>query len=146
MAPANASAPPISQTPRIADGFGTSCATMTGTKKMPPPMTFEMTTAAASSGPSRRTSPVAVDGLRTLLRQELPRNVETGDLDPLRRAVLREDVHAHVLEELVLQHVGAGLRRVGGVAGFGLERQRRRSVAIERHTLDELVVEVRFAG
>src|SRR3954454_8212895 len=144
MAPANASAPPISHTPRIAAGFGTSCATMTGTKKMPPPMTFEMTTAAASSGPSRRTSPVAVEGLRTLLGQELPRNVEAGDLDPLRGAVLREDVHAHVLEVLVLQHVGAGLRRIGGESGRGLEGERRRLVTVERHALHVLLVPVFF--
>jgi hypothetical protein len=29
---------------------------MIGTKKMPPPMTLEMTIAAASTGPSRRSS------------------------------------------------------------------------------------------
>jgi hypothetical protein len=36
--------------------FGTICATITGTKKMPPPITFEMTMAAASRGPRRRSS------------------------------------------------------------------------------------------
>src|SRR4051812_19832777 len=102
---------------------------MIGTKKIPPPMTLEMTTAAASSGPSRRTSPLAAEASRTLLGQQLPRNVEPGDLHPLRRAVLREDVDPHVLEQTVLQDVGAGLRRFRGEAGLRLEGQRRGLVA-----------------
>ena len=56
IAPANASAPPRNHIHSIADGAGTSCATMIGTKKMPPPMTFDTTIAAASNGPSRRSS------------------------------------------------------------------------------------------
>ena len=38
----------------IAHAEGVSLATSTGTKKMPPPMTFETTIAAASNGPRRR--------------------------------------------------------------------------------------------
>jgi len=34
----------------------TICATMIGTKKIPPPMTFDTTIAAASIGPRRRSS------------------------------------------------------------------------------------------
>src|SRR4029079_3347563 len=104
--------------------------------------TLEMTTAAASSGPSRRTRPVADGGLRTLLRHELPGNVEWRGLDPLRRAVLREDVHAHVLEVAVLEHVGAGLRRIGSVAGRRLERPRRGLGPVERGASDGTLVPI----
>ena len=54
IAPANDSAPPTSQISRKLRASGRSCATMMGTKKIPPPMTFETTMAAASSGPRRR--------------------------------------------------------------------------------------------
>ena len=56
-----------------------------------------------------------------------------------------EDVHAHILEVAVLEHVGPRLRRVRRVARFSLERQRRRDVVLERDALDELVVEVRLS-
>src|SRR6185503_9401225 len=56
IAPANASAPPANHTPRNSQGFGTAAATSGGVKRMPPPMTFDTTTAAASIGPSRRSS------------------------------------------------------------------------------------------
>src|SRR5215212_6584259 len=111
MAPASASAPPTIHTASIAPGEGTSWATSTGTKKMPPPMTLEITMAAASNGPSLRWRWTPRSN-GTLLREDLARQVELGDLHPLRRAVLGEDVHAHVLELRVLEHVGARLRRV----------------------------------
>ena len=60
-----------------------------------------------------------------------------ADLHPLRRAVLGEDVDANVTELAVLQHVGAGLRRIAGVAGLGLDGQRRGLVAVEGHALHE---------
>src|ERR1019366_4243452 len=41
-------------TTRIARASGRICATMIGTKKIPPPMTLDTTMAAASSGPRRR--------------------------------------------------------------------------------------------
>src|SRR5258708_3538082 len=105
----------------MAAGFGTSCATMTGTKKMPPPMTLEMMIAAASSGPRRRSSRAGgavagppAPGAANLLGQNLARDVEGADLHPLRRAVLGEHVGAHVLKESVRQNVGARLRRIAG--------------------------------
>src|SRR5881394_886333 len=145
MAPASASAPPASQTASIGPGLGTSCATMTGTKKIPPPMTFEMTMAAASSAPRRR-SRRAGDGSATLLREELARQVELADLHPLRRAVLGEDVHAHVAELRVLEHVGARLRRIAGVACLRAYCHQVGLVAVERHALLEDLVEVFFGG
>src|SRR3974390_2388736 len=122
IAPANASAPPASHAPSIADRCGTRCAPMTGTKKIPPPMTLEMTMAAASTGPSRRWRPSAsgcADDTE-LLGDELARQRELRDLGPLRRTVLREDVHAHVLEVRVLQDVGARLRRIARIARVDL--------------------------
>ena len=83
---------------------------MTGTKKMPPPMTLEITMAAASSGTEPtfelRTNAAeislqqmkAIRRLEVYWREQLARQVELADLHPLRRAVLGEDVHAHVLE------------------------------------------------
>ena len=55
--------PPRSQTPSMPIADGTMPATRIGTKKMPVPMTFETTIAAASSGPRRRSS---VGGVRLL--------------------------------------------------------------------------------
>src|SRR6476659_3941059 len=125
IAPAKASAPPSNQIQRIAAGLPTICATMIGTKKMPPPMTFEMTIAAASMGPSRRSSVdedaggVAGRAARDtsgLLCQQLPRYRHTLQLDPLRRALFGEDLNFHVAELAVLQHFRARLRWLAGVA------------------------------
>src|SRR5512141_208453 len=66
MAPANDSSPPSSHTPSSAHGCGAMPATIWGTKKMPPPMTFETTIAAASSAPSRGSTRVGGDGLDVL--------------------------------------------------------------------------------
>ena len=46
--------------------LGTRPATRIGTKKMPLPMTFETTMAAASSGPSRRSSVGRRSGVEVL--------------------------------------------------------------------------------
>src|SRR5688500_7889705 len=56
MAPAKASAPPTSHVVRKSHGFGTLAAMRGGVKRMPPPMTLETMMAAASRGPSRRSS------------------------------------------------------------------------------------------
>ena len=61
-----------------------AAATMIGTKKMPPPMTLEMTIAAASSGPRRRSRWTAGRRGAHLLGQDLARNVVGRDLHPLR--------------------------------------------------------------
>ena len=45
----------------MAHGCGAPWATKAGTKKIPPPMTFDTTMAAPSSGPSLRTSVGAED-------------------------------------------------------------------------------------
>ena len=132
MAPMNASAPPAAHTASIAGPYGTICATITGTKKMPPPITFETTIAAASNGPRRRSSDggggrcgrrgrvgeVVRHQDLALLREQLTNDLHLVQLDPLRRALLREDLRFHVAELAVLQHVGAGLRRVAGVAAL----------------------------
>src|SRR5262249_22687281 len=124
--------------------LGTSPATITGTKKIPPPMTFEMTMAAASSAPSRRSS-TAADGRATLLR-ELARQGVLGEFHPLRRAVLGEDVYPHVLELRVLEDVGARLRGIAGVAGGGAHGQQVRLVAGERDALLEDLVPIVLGG
>src|SRR5580765_1990553 len=120
MAPANASAPPRSHTQRIAVGLPTICATMIGTKKMPPPMTFEMTMAAASTGPSRRSSAEedaggiagrGASGTNRLLCQQLPGDRHALQLDPLRRALFGKNLDFHIAEMAVLEHLRAGLRR-----------------------------------
>ena len=152
IAPAKASAPPISHTHRIAPLDGTIWATIIGTKKMPPPITFETTMAAASMGPSRRSrndedfSEVAgTEALRdtwALLRQQLSRDRHALQIDPLRRALLAEDLHFHVLKVTVLEHLQAGLRRVPGVAPLRADGHRLRLVALEVDTLHVYIVDV----
>src|SRR5262245_58397675 len=106
MAPAKANAPPTAHTKRIARGSGTSCATRIGTKKIPLPITFETMMAAASSGPSRRSSDVAGAGgggafTRAGPRSggnQLPRDRVVADRDPLDGAVLGEQARFRVDE------------------------------------------------
>src|SRR3984893_3663206 len=122
-APASARAPPIAHTPRIAALFGSSVATKPGVVKMPTPMTFEMTMAAASSGPRRRSSgaegrPVTRAAPLSCLRRscafgattdcgdatpdslgdQTPVDLKRTDLLPLRRSVLREQIDFRVDE------------------------------------------------
>src|SRR5215212_6459554 len=126
----NANAPPATHTTSMPRPSPTNWATRTGTKKMPPPMTFETTMADASKGPSRRSSDTAgADGnvvaglepsratevLRALLSEELPRDLDAVHRNPLRGALLREDLGIHVVELTVLQHFYASLRRIGGI-------------------------------
>src|SRR5437868_2860945 len=72
IAPAKASAPPSTQTSRMARASETSPATRIGTKKMPPPMTLETTMAAASKGPSRRSSDGEGEGESGGLTRAMP--------------------------------------------------------------------------
>src|SRR5690349_12640395 len=97
---------------------------------MPPPMTLATMMAAASSGPSRRSSedmeelpaashqlPVAASRTTTgswklsagssLLCQEVARDGPLAELHPLVAPVLGEDLHGRVDELPVLQHLGA---------------------------------------
>src|SRR5712671_702424 len=56
IAPANARAPPANQVARNHNGCGTTAATCGGVNRMPPPITLDTMIAAASTGPSRRSS------------------------------------------------------------------------------------------
>src|SRR5215218_8289481 len=120
MAPANASAPPATHTARNSHGCGTAAATCGGVKRMPPPMTFDTITAAASSGPRRRSSTgVAVwvvvtgdlrdkmQGRTRLAREQLSRHLDGADVDPLGGAVLDVEAGVDVAELRVLQEVEA---------------------------------------
>src|SRR5688572_15546369 len=93
MAPANASAPPASHAARNHQGSGIAAATCGGVKRMPPPMTLATTIAAASQGPSRRSSVAACVGevTRGLLRDDPALDREFADLRPLRGSRLGED-------------------------------------------------------
>src|SRR6185295_4314809 len=114
IAPVKANAPPMTQTARIWRASPTSWATMIGTKKMPPPMTLDTTIAAASRGPSRRSSECSSSGVvpitrtaRTSFGEELPHDGHVGDWRPLGRAVLGEQADLGVDELGIFQHVGA---------------------------------------
>src|SRR5437867_2984264 len=77
---------------------------------MPTPITFEITMADASSGPSRRSSETAGKGVtRPSLRDERAGNGILPDAFPLRRSVLREELHIGVHEVAVAQHFLARL-------------------------------------
>src|SRR5688572_33222450 len=105
-------------------------------------MTFETMMAAASPGPRRRTSAgasfVAIESLccvcatmdMALLREDPAGNVETRELDPVRRALFGENHRADVDEVAVLQHVGSALRRIAGGAGRRPDGQHRRAIAL----------------
>src|SRR4029079_18804605 len=126
-APASASAPPITHTESIAVLSGRSVATNPGVVKMPTPMTLEMTMAAASSGPRRRSSdadwgpvtraaPASFDDQHT-------RDGKVANAHPLRRAVFGGELDLRVDKVLVLQHLLA--RLVGArVPAVRLERHR----------------------
>ena len=93
---------------------------MTGTKKMPPPMTLEMTIAAASNGPSRRASVAASgDAAGALATASLHGRPDfTMRNDPVIQlhaaegidaaAAAREDLRRDVLEQAMGEQVGAG--------------------------------------
>src|SRR6185503_17193200 len=88
--PAKARAPPHTHTASSACGFGTIVATNAGVVKMPTPTTFAMTMAAASTGPSRRSSEALATSLprgdRVSLRR--PFCVPTDDGPRIRQSVL----------------------------------------------------------
>src|SRR5262245_15000392 len=102
MAPARASPPPASHTRMIELASGRICATMLGTKKLPPPMTLETTIAAASKGPRRRSSEgVGGDVTRSAPASsldQLTRDGVFGDFRPLGGTVLREELDLGVDE------------------------------------------------
>ena len=99
--------------------LGTRPATIIGTKKMPPPMTFEMTIAAASSGPRRRSS-VASAGTAVArdsggvhgceeaacVRNDPPLELEFSDRNDL-ASPLREDLGCDVQESRIGERFGA---------------------------------------
>src|SRR5215470_2708759 len=102
-----ASRPPAIHVERNSSALGTAAATLGGVKRMPPPITFETMIAAASKGPSRRSSSGsrAVSGAGStaerasgtrvvggrhpgsLLGQQLAVNLLLGELHPRARAV-----------------------------------------------------------
>ena len=108
------------QTASIAALLGNIAATTPGVVKMPTPMTFEMTIADASSGPSRRSSEVGGGSgvtRQSSLGDQNPRDRILPDALPLRRSVFREQLHLGVDEVAVAEHFLA--RLVGaGVAGL----------------------------
>src|SRR5260370_23797769 len=110
--------------------FGSSVATKPGVVKMPTPITFEMTMAAASSGPRRRSR--GAEGLRVTraapvpclrssfafgattgfgdaaprsLGDQTPLDLKCTDLLPLRRSVLREQIDFRVDELRVVKQL-----------------------------------------
>src|SRR5258706_8752448 len=101
MAPANANAPPAIHAARNSSGCGIAAATWGGVNRMPPPITLDTMIAAASNGPSRRSS--------VLLREELTRDGIFAELGPIRTAVLGEELNVGVHELAVFHHHGAGL-------------------------------------
>src|SRR3954470_23959600 len=105
MAPAKASSPPATQVARNGNTAGTAAAICGGVNRMPPPMTLETMIAAASSGPSRRSS------VATLFRrrggQELPLDRELAHLRPGARSVLAEDLDLHVHEAAISEDLRA---------------------------------------
>src|SRR3954447_21857943 len=123
-----------------------------GTKKMPPPITFETTMAAASIGPSRRSrndedfaEAAGTEASRdtwALLRQQLSRDRHPLQLNPLRRALFAEDLHFHGLKVPVLEHVQGALRWAPGVAPLRADGHRLRLVALKVHTLHVYIVGV----
>src|SRR4051794_24046160 len=114
MAPANENAPPTSHTNNSARESDTERATRMGTKKMPPPMTLETTMAAASSGPSRRSSEALEEGVtRDACRSfadESARDSVLADLFPLDRPVLGENLNLGVDKLRVREHLLSRLR------------------------------------
>src|SRR5215831_14434634 len=127
-APANASAPPRTHTPRIAARLGTSVATKPGVMKMPTPMTFEMTIAAASSGPSRRSREVRA-GLITgrLVVDQLARNRIFSDAHPTERTILGIQLDARIHEVAVLEEIGCRIAARDAVVGLDRQLCRRRT-------------------
>src|SRR4051812_1995458 len=118
---------------------------MAGISRMPEPITLETTTAAASTVPSRRSSRPSGSGRtpaggsaagrpvidRPSFREQLPVDAVFAQPGPLSRSLLHVQLDLRVLEQRVLQHLGAGGRTgvaeiAGQVerteAGAGLER------------------------
>src|SRR5688572_28521234 len=110
MAPANARRPPTIQMARNGRAEGTEAATWGGVKRMPPPMTLETMMAAASSGPSRRSS---VATLLASRGQQLAFDRVLAHLRPGARALFAEDLHLDVHEAAVREDRGPRLVGAG---------------------------------
>src|SRR2546427_2003882 len=128
-APANASAPPIAHTESIAVLSGRMVATNPGVVKMPTPMTLEMTIAAASSGPRRRSSDAdwgrVTRAAPASFDDQHAHDGKVAKAHPLRRAVFAGELDLRVDKLGVLQHLLT--RLVGaGVPELRCHRQRRR--------------------
>src|SRR5688572_17850251 len=114
-----ASAPPAAHTDRKSQALGTSSATAGDVNRMPPPITFETMTAAASSGPRRRSSAVGAvpdadaeagrdKCLGTVLSgQQLALEAHAVQLDPLIGGLTDEDQGFDIPEGRVFEHVRA---------------------------------------
>src|SRR5262245_47257503 len=96
----------MAQTPRIAVLFGTSVATKLGVMKMPTPMTLEMTMAAASNGPSRRSREARAGLITGLVVDQLARDGEFSDAHPADRTVLGKQLDSRVDEVAVFEEIG----------------------------------------
>ena len=114
-------------TPRAcAAPFGTICATMTGTKKMPPPMTLETTIAAASNGPSRRSSTARLERCGGVEGSARSRATRTA----LLREQLPRDLHARAARPTVTS--SASRRSALPCRGTGCSSASRRASAADR--------------
>ena len=111
-------------------------------------MTLEMTIAAASSGPRRRSSAGRTRAARCceegktppcdeLLREQLAWNVNCPISTHCDELCLANRCTRISLELAVLEHVGARLGRIAGVTGVRTDGQRRGLVAVERDALQE---------
>src|SRR4051812_28435705 len=105
--------------------LGTMEATTPGVVKMPTPITFEMTMAEASSGPSRRSRDVQSGTFtRSSLGEQASSHRKHADALPLHRAVFREEFDGRVNEMTVAQHFLARLL-AARVSQLRSDRQRR---------------------
>src|SRR5689334_15370215 len=118
---------------------------MAGTIRMPLPMTFETTTAAASIVPSFRSRSgedlaAAVESgpgrpvIAGSSSEELPGDLVLAEPHPLAGALLDEELDLRVLELRVLQHLHA--RRLTGIAEIAREIERTQALAgLERRAV-----------
>src|SRR5690606_9588998 len=135
------------QPPRTSHGLGMSAATDGGASRMRRPMKLASTMAAASHGPSGRSSvcgPAEEAATRSAVSERQQRAIdgELADRRPLRRSTLGEHAHGHIAELAVLQHLGA--RREARVADLRTDDDRvgggrRRNLVAARHAHEHLV-------
>src|SRR5688572_17441484 len=106
MAPAKASSPPAAQVERNGRAAGTEAAICGGVKRMPPPITLETISAAASRGPRRRSrsrlGAVVVTSWRLYERDPRQRREILQRLSAHRHAVDRKHPHGGPVVPTVL--------------------------------------------